>query len=398
MTHLAFWIAAWGGAATGFTLTALITTYRLRARAKAAATKPTTWPKIVLVRPCEGLDPLLRDTLRSSLGARYDGPRAIFFCVPSPHDPAYAVAAEVRDELAAAGGDVQLVVTELGQAANRKAAQLAYVERHLPGDAGILVVADSDVLLEDDSLPSLIGALEADPKNAASSAPPIDVAARTVGDRASAALLSSTPNALLALAALSEWAGSVPLLAGALLAIRRPALAAVGGFADLEPYLGEDFELARRLHAAGKHMATSVSPARFTDSGRSLTAVIRRYARWALVVRRQRPTLFATYMLLLGCGPLVTTASLFVAALHAPLAWLALVNMTTLLAARLLLAASLRRWYGIGGSLARAMAAGMMGESLILTAALLATTSAEVVWRGHRFYVGARGALEPILD
>ena len=61
----------------------------------------------------------------------------------------------------------------------------------------------------------------------------------------------------------------MPLLAGALLAIKREALAAVGGFRSLEPYLGEDFELARRLHDAGMSMATSPAPARFTDSGRT---------------------------------------------------------------------------------------------------------------------------------
>jgi ceramide glucosyltransferase len=398
MGHLAFWISAWAGTALGFTLTALWTTKRLHARSRAATARMTAWPKLVLVRPCEGLDPALRDTLRSSLRARYDGPRAIYFCVPSLHDAAFAVAAEVRDELAAAGADVQLVVTELGRAANRKAAQLACLERQLPDDAGILVVADSDVLLEDDSLPSLVAALEADPEAAASSAPPIDIAPRTFGDRASAALLSSTPNALLALAALSEWSGSVPLLAGALLAIRRRALADVGGFAALEPYLGEDFELARRLHAAGKRMATSAAPARFTDSGRSLPSVIRRYARWALVVRRQRPALFATYILLLGCTPLVTLATLLVTALQAPLWWMALPLTSSLLLARALLAASLRRWYGIGGSWVRATLAGIVGESLILTAALLAAASAEVVWRGHRFYVGERGALESVCD
>jgi cellulose synthase/poly-beta-1,6-N-acetylglucosamine synthase-like glycosyltransferase len=398
MSHLAFWIAAWAGTALGFTLTALVTTRRLHARSRAAAAQVTAWPKLLMVRPCEGLDPSLAATLRSSLRARYDGPRAIFFCVPSAHDPAYAVAAAVRDELVAAGGDVQLIVTELGQAANRKAAQLACVERQLPDDGAVLVVADSDVMLEDDSLPALVGALEADPEAAASSAPPIDVAPRTVGDRASAALLSSTPNALLALAALSEWAGSVPLLAGALLAIRRPALTAAGGFAALEPYLGEDFELARRLHAAGRRLATSAVPARFTDSGRSLGSVIRRYARWALVVRRQRPALFATYILLLGCAPLVTLATAVLAALDAPLAWLALLMTALLLAARALLAVSLRRCYGLGGSPARAMAAGIAGESLILTAAFLATASAEVEWRGHRFYVGERGALEPVCD
>jgi ceramide glucosyltransferase len=398
MTFLAFVISAWAGTALGFTMTALLTTRRLHARARRAAATVTAWPKLLLLRPCEGLDPSLAETLRSSLRARYDGPRTVFFCVPSPEDPAFAVAKAVRDELVAAGGDVQLIVTELGQAANRKAAQLAVIERQLPADADILVVVDSDVLLADDSLPALVGALLSDGGAGAASAPPIDVAPRTLGDRASAALLSSTPHALLALAALSEWAGSVPLLAGALLAIRRQALTAVGGFAPLEPYLGEDFELARRLHVAGQRIATSAVPARFTDSGRSLPSVIRRYARWSLVVRRQRPSLFATYLFLLGCAPLVTLATLALVLAHAPLLWMSLTMTMLLLVARAGFAVTLRRCYGLGGSVLRALAAGLVGESLIVAAALRALASAKVDWRGHRLYVGERGALEPVSD
>ena len=132
MSHLAFWIAAWGGAATGFTLTALITTSRLRARSQAAAAKVMRWPRVALVRPCEGLDPSLGDTLRSSLRARYDGQRAIFFCVPSLHDPAYAVPVEVRDELVAAGGDAQPPVPAPRHAADRQAAQPAFGPPFLP--------------------------------------------------------------------------------------------------------------------------------------------------------------------------------------------------------------------------------------------------------------------------
>jgi hypothetical protein len=116
------------------------------------------------------------------------------------------------------------------------------------------------------------------------------------------------------------------------------------------------------------------------------------------VVRRQRPALFATYMLLLGCAPLVTVATLALVALHAPLAWLTAAMAALLLIARSLLASSLRRWYGLGGAMARALVAGLVGESLIVVAALLALASAEVEWRGHRFYVGERGALEPVSD
>src|SRR5262249_14957931 len=159
------------------------------------------------------------ETLRSSVTARYDGRRTIYFCVPSAADPAYPVIARVRDELVAAGADVRVVVTAIDTPANRQAAQLAVVDAQLPHDAPLLVVADSDVQLDDESLPSLVSAVLSDRDAGAASAPPIDVSAATAGDRWSAALLSSTPHALLALAALSERSGGVPLLAGALLAV-----------------------------------------------------------------------------------------------------------------------------------------------------------------------------------
>ena len=393
---LSYVLCSWALLALAFTAVAIASTRQLFGRARSTARRARVWPHIALVRPCEGLDPSLAETLRSSATARYDGARTIFFCVPSAADPAYAVIERVRDELVAAGADARVVVTAIETPANRKAAQLAIVDAQLPDDAPLLVIADSDVQLDDESLPSLVSALMADRDAGASSAPPIDVSAATAGDRWSAALLSSTPHALLALAALSERSGGVPLLAGALLAVKRDALAAVGGFRSLEPYLGEDFELARRLHDAGLSMATSSAPARFTDSGRTLRGIVRRYARWSLVVRRQRPALFGTYVLLLGCTPLVTAAALFDAAARVDGWPLALGAAAALVLARTLLAMTLRRCYGVAGGWGRALAAMFAGELLICAGATQAGASAEVEWRGRRFYVGERGALQPL--
>ncbi|HXU68184.1 MAG TPA: glycosyltransferase [Polyangia bacterium] len=389
-------MCSWALLALGFTAIAISSTRSLYRRARESARRPRIWPHIALVRPCEGLDPSLAETLRSSVTARYEGPRTIFFCVPSAVDPAYAVIERVRDELVAGGADVRIVVTAIDTPANRKSAQLAVVDAHLPAEAPILVIADSDVQLDDDSLPSLLSALLSDREAGAASAPPIDVSAATAGDRWSAALLSSTPHALLALAALSERSGGVPLLAGALLAVKREALAAVGGFHSLEPYLGEDFELARRLHDAGLAMATSAAPARFTDSGRTLRGIVRRYARWSLVVRRQRPALFATYVMLLGCTPLVVLGALLATAARSEGWDLALACAAALVGARTLLALTLRRCYGVPGGFGRALAAMLAGELLVCAGATQAGASAEVEWRGRRFYVGARGALEPL--
>lgn len=392
-------LTGWALMALAFTAVALSSTRQLFRHAREARARVRAWPHIALVRPCEGLDPSLAETLRSSATARYDGRRTIFFCVPSTVDPAYAVAARVRDELCAGGADVRLVVTAIETRANRKAAQLAVVDAALPpeDEAPLLVIADSDVQLDDDSLPSLVGALVADRDAGAASAPPVDVSAATAGDRWSAALLSSTPHALLALAALSQRSGGVPLLAGALLAVWRDALAQVGGFRSLEPYLGEDFELARRLHDAGLAMATSAAPARFTDHGRSVAGVVRRYARWSLVVRRQRPTLFCTYVLLLGCTPLIAALSLLALLGGFAQAGWAVGSAAALVCARTQLAMLLRRCYGVDGGVVRALGAMLAGELLVCAGATQAGASAEVEWRGRRFYVGERGALQPVV-
>jgi len=215
-------VTLWALLALAFTLVAIGSTRQLYTRAREAARRPRLWPHIALVRPCEGLDPSLAETLRSSATAKYDGARTIFFCVPSTADPAWAVAGRVRDELCAAGADARLVVTAIETRANRKAAQLAVVDAHLPAEAPVLVIADSDVMLDDESLPSLMSALVSERDAGAASAPPIDVSAATAGDRWSAALLSSTPHALLALAALSERSGGSETIRSKLAASRSP--------------------------------------------------------------------------------------------------------------------------------------------------------------------------------
>jgi hypothetical protein len=75
---------------------------------------------------------------------------------------------------------------------------------------------------------------------------------------------------------------------------------------------------------------------------------------------------------------------------------LALGAAAALVAARTVLALTLRRCYGVGGGVLRALAAMLAGELLICAGATQAGASAEVEWRGRRFYVGERGALQPL--
>ena len=67
-----------------------------------------------------------------------------------------------------------------------------------------------------------------------------------------------------------------------------------------------------------------------------------------------------------------------------------------LVVARTALALTLRGFYGVPGGIGRALVAMLAGELLICAGATQAGASAEVEWRGRRFYVGARGALQPL--
>src|SRR6185369_4740080 len=81
-THMSFSyvVSVWALLALSFTIVAIASTRQLFARSREAARRPRVWPHIALVRPCEGLDPSLAETLRSSATAKYEGARTIFFC------------------------------------------------------------------------------------------------------------------------------------------------------------------------------------------------------------------------------------------------------------------------------------------------------------------------------
>jgi ceramide glucosyltransferase len=394
VTALSCLTVAWAFAAFVFSVAAWSALGRLLRRGRAQVASPTRWPKIAILRPCEGVDADLVENLASAALARYDGAREVFLLVPSRTDPAYAAAqaALVRARAQAPSVPVRLVVTSIESTANRKVAQLA----HVVTDADVLVVADSDLRLEDATLPSLMAVLQANPRAGAATAACCELADATLGDRLAALLLTSTPHAFLCLAALAERSGGAHVLSGALIAVRRAVLDEVGGFVSLEPFLGEDFELARRLHARGYAIATSPVPTLATDRGRSLGFVVRRFARWSTVTRRQRAHLFPTYLLLLGCTPLLTGLALILALARAPLASVALIAVGVALFARGALASRLRASYGLPSAPLRSLLAAFAGEALIVVSALGALGRPIIDWRGRRYRVERGGLLTRI--
>lgn len=376
------------GSALFFTLLLLGGLWRLRRRRPAPP--PAAWPPLAILRPCEGAEPDLLDNLRSTGTAAYPGARRILFLVPSRRDPAFAIAQSAAARMAADPRcHVEVVITEPRFDRNRKVEQLAVgLERC---SEPVVVTIDSDVRLGDRDLPALVAALGGEPSAprpvAAAFAPPIEVAPRTLWDRASAALVGGSPQSFLALYGLQQLLGGVPKMAGALCALRRDVLDEIGGFDGVREYLGEDHEISRRLLERGHDVALSPEPAACTDGGRDLRSVLGRVVRWLTVVRAQRPLLLLTYPLFVAPTP---SLLLLLALYRSPFL---VVCVPLLLGARVLLHRSLRRAQGQRVSVAEALLGVLAAELLLLAGFVGACFTRHVRWRGHRFRVGAGGRL-----
>lgn len=356
------------------TAAALVATLRLRV---AAAPPPASPPRTLLLRPCAGDEPGLAARLaRPPVGA---WPLHTRFVVASADDPARPAVEAAVAALRSAGLPADLeIVPPLGP--NRKASQLhGGLRAPLPGGPAELVASvDSDVDLGEVDLSALLGPLVEPGGPAATWAPPVEVAPRTAGDRASQAVLGGSLHAFPLLRGVDP-AG----LVGKCFAVRVEALSQVGGFLALVEHLGEDMELSRRLRAAGLAVAPVglLVPSRV--GGRRTAQVVARLARWLRVIRAQRPALLATYPLVLAPLP---GQLLLAAALGAPaLAALAL-------AGRLVVALLARRASGL--PLPGAALDALVADPLLLAAWLAALGSRRFRWRGVPLRIGPGGRLE----
>jgi ceramide glucosyltransferase len=383
----AWWVAA--HAATWATLVATVAQWR-RVRRHG---EPARWPGIAILRPCEGDEAGLEEQLASSL-CPYPGPRRVLLLVPSFGDAARAACERVR---ARAPDEVQVLVTSPPPGTrNRKSAQLQVALDHLAAAPGgmpeVIVQADSDVIIDERALRSVIAALGEQERTAASFAAPIESDGRTLGDFAAAGVITASNHDLFSLSALARMTHGVVALGGALAAHRSRILVETGGFASLEGLLGEDFEIGRRLAAAGYAVAVAEAPVMCADEGRTLGDVVDRSTRWAMVVRQQRPGMIFTYPLLLAATPPLLVTSI-VLALTVRWGFFAPLHVLWLIGARTLLAVVTRRIHGLPSTVGRAMALMLAAETLLIVAAARAAFSNRVVWRGRRLRIERGGRI-----
>jgi ceramide glucosyltransferase len=276
------WLAAPALAAAAYSLLTIIAALRWRrvGRPSSGAT-----PAISILKPVHGRDPRFYEAIRSH--AVQDYPEfELLFGTRDPHDPALSDIERLAREFPNVAVRVFVVDTKAPNAKVGVLAALAKEARH-----PVLLVNDSDITVE----PGYLHAV----------APPLRHAGVGLVTALYRATADSTPARWEALGIATEFAPSVMVARllgvaefalGSTMAFRASDLERIGGFAAIENFLADDYQLA--LHISGLGLRVEFAPVVVETSlgAGSWGAVWRHQLRWSRTIRVSRPSGYYGYV------------------------------------------------------------------------------------------------------
>ena len=363
------WVGlGWAGMATGFSAVAL---GRLLTRRREA--RPVTRAPVLLLRPVDA--PTAQELENLARPIEYAGP--LEQVVLAPEQPRLAPGVRwLRSD---------------PSTPNRKVGHLLHALATLETAGRVVLVVDADVavtgaLVEGLAAPVAAGA-------ALSTAAPTPVGAKDFAGRAVTGLLRHSHHSFRALHAMSAGAKAV---CGKALGLSPVAAEELKALAD---HLGEDLELAKRLHGKGLDVALCEAPAMVPLGAQpSLVPAVERFTRWMQVLRSHRPGLYPTVPLLFTPTLPLALLSLLLRSpvLAAATGTLALTR--TLLAWRLaVLSTPLPLGEGRGEGGLSEVHTWLQGEALLLTAfARSLWNHRTVTWRGRTYELRPGGRMLPL--
>jgi ceramide glucosyltransferase len=314
-------------------LYALAAAAAMRRLREPAGEVPVAWPGVSVLKPLAGAPPGLADDLRSFCDQAYRGPVQIVFGVRDPSDPAVAVVERLIADRPAC--DLSLIVHASVAASNPKIANLAGLEGAIRHD--VVIASDADIAVPRDYLATTIAALETPGTGA------VTLLYRGVARANAWSRLASMgiDYHFLPSVVVGTSLGLAHPCFGSTIALRRPLLAAIGGFRAFGEILADDYAVGEAVRARG--FAVSIPPmivahacyeSRFAE-------VVRHELRWARTVRAVSPAGYA--------GSIVTHPLPFAVAaaalLGAPGAW----AIAAAVASRLVLQAQVDHTLGVPG-------------------------------------------------
>jgi ceramide glucosyltransferase len=235
---------------------------------------------ISILKPLTGVDEGLETNLRSFFAQKYED-FEILFAVHDAGDPAITLVEKVRREFP--GVPTQLIISGEAPYPNAKVFSLdrmLNVARH-----DLVVMSDSDVRVS----PRLLEVLAAefqDERVGLITCPYRAVAGESLWSMLEAMFMNSE---FLGGVLVARLLNGMDFALGPTLAVRKSALAEIGGFDFLKDYLAEDFVMGNRVAAKGWRVLLSSEIIEHRIGSQNFAANLRHRLRWLRSTRRSRP-------------------------------------------------------------------------------------------------------------
>jgi ceramide glucosyltransferase len=246
--------------------------FRRRGERARAAPEPVT-----ILKPLHGAEPRLDACLASFYAQDYSAPTQIVFGLHDGADPARAAAERVAAQFPAV--DTAIVADPASHGTNAKISNLINMEG--AANHGVLIAADSDILVTRDYLNEVVALLQM-PGAGAVTVLYTGEAAGPVWSKFAALGINTQflPNVLMGLAL-----GLAKPCFGSTIALRRETLGAIGGFKAFANQLADDYAIGAAVRKAGLTVKIGPSSVVHVCHEESFLDLFRHQLRWARTVR-----------------------------------------------------------------------------------------------------------------
>jgi ceramide glucosyltransferase len=268
---------------------------------KASFVGCTSTPGVTILKPLHGAEPGLLENLTSFCTQNYPGPVQIILGVHDPRDDAIAVVERLRAKHRA--DRIDLVVDETMHGLNRKVSNLINMWRRVKHE--IIVVADSDILVDPDYLSRVVAGLD---ERGVGAVTCLYHGLATHGVWARLAALGINvhflPNVVFGVTL-----GLAHPCFGSTIAFKRKILAEIGEFISIADCLADDYAIGARLRDRGYKIAVLPTTVGHVCTEMSMRELWQHEMRWARTVRSIDPVGYAG-LLVTHAFPLALVAAL----------------------------------------------------------------------------------------
>lgn len=252
-----------------------------RARTQASTAAPQNLPAVTILKPVHGMEPKLEETLESFF--RQDYPNfEVVFGARSLGNEALVVVERLRTKYP----DVPARVVISGDPSWPNAKVFSLSKMIASSENSYFVISDSDVLVGPDFLRNVLPPL-LDQKVGLVTCMYEGIPMPDFWSQLEALGMSVEMPAGVMVATMVE--GGMKFALGAAMALRRDALAAIGGIRETADFYSDDFVLGHRVAEAGYEVALSSYKVGHVLASQSLRQTFSDQLRWMKSTRFSRP-------------------------------------------------------------------------------------------------------------